>query len=140
MRWLAIAAAVLFAVLILLIAAIFGVSETGGEVVTLETLDGAGQPHETRLWVVELRGHPWLRAGQPSSSWLERLEANPEVRLTRDGHTRHYRAQPAHDPETRDRIHALMAEKYGWAERVIAVSRDGSQSVPVELFPENGSG
>lgn len=37
------------------------------------------------------------------------------------------------DPATRDRVHALMAEKYGWAEKVIAAMRDGSQSVPVRL-------
>lgn len=140
MRWLAIAAAVLFAVLILFIAAIVVVSETGGEVVVLETLDAEGRPHETRLWLVEHRGHPWLRAGQPGSGWLLRIEEHPEVRLTRDGHTGSYRARPARDPEIRDRIHALMAEKYGWAESVIAASRDGSQSIPVELVPTNDAG
>jgi len=140
MRWLAIGAAALLGLVILLVALIFGASETGGEIVTLETLDADGQPHETRLWVVEHDGYQWLRAGKPDSGWLLRLEAAPEVTVTRAGEPRRYRAEPVRDPETRNRIHALMAERYGWAERLIANMRDGSLSVPVKLVPLNQAG
>jgi hypothetical protein len=34
---------------------------------------------------------------------------------------------------TRDRIHALMREKYGTADRLVGVLRDPAQSVPVRL-------
>lgn len=135
MRWIGIGLGALVAVAVLFVAAIFGVSEAGGEIVTLETVSADGQASETRLWVVDHEGHAWLRSGQPSSGWFVRLEANPEVRVTRDGKTASYRAQPVRDPAVRDRVHALMADKYGFAERLIAASRDGSQSIPVELIP-----
>jgi hypothetical protein len=135
MRRLGIALACLAGLLVLLVALIFGISESGGEIVTLETLDAEGLPHETRLWVADDGGESWLRSGMPTSGWFLRLEANPDVRITRAGETRAYRAEAVRDPAVRDRIHARMAEKYGFAERVIGVSRDGTQSIPVRLVP-----
>ncbi len=135
MRWVAILLGGLVGAAAFLIALIFGVSEAGGEIVTLETLDAGGQAQETRLWVVDADEHAWLRSGMPTSGWFVRIEANPEVRVTRDGKTASYVAEPVRDPETRDRIHALMAAKYGWAETLIAASRDGTGSVPVKLVP-----
>ena len=139
MRWIAIGAASLVALLALFVALIFGVSEAGGEIVTLETRGADGSLHETRLWVVEHDGSAWLRSGQPSSGWFVRLVAEPKVRVTRDGTTRAYRAEPVHDAATRDRIHGLMAEKYSWAETLIAASRDGDASIPVRLVETEGT-
>ena len=34
-----------------------------GEVLVLETLDAEGQPHETRIWVVDDAGAFWVRGG-----------------------------------------------------------------------------
>ena len=135
MRWVAIVVGGLIGTVLLLVAFVFGVSEAGGEVVTLETSGADGSVQETRLWVVDADDHAWLRSGVPTSGWFVRLEANPEVRVTRDGKTASYLAEPVRDPETRDRIHALMAEKYGWAETIVAASRDGTASVPVKLVP-----
>ena len=135
MRWVAIVVGGLIGAVLLLVAFVFGVSEAGGEVVTLETSGADGSVQETRLWVVDADDHAWLRSGVPTSGWFVRLEANPEVRVTRDGKTASYLAEPVRDPETRDRIHALMAEKYGWAETIVAASRDGTASVPVKLVP-----
>ncbi len=119
----------------LFIALVFGLSEFGGEVVTLETRDAEGQPQRTRLWVVDHQGHAWLRSGAPESDWFLRLEADANVSVTRNGTTAAYRAEPVRDPGMRDRIHALMAEKYTFAERFIAATRDGTHSVPVRLVP-----
>lgn len=119
----------------LFIALVFGISEVGGEVVTLETRDAQGEPQQTRLWVVDHEGHAWLRSGAPESGWFLRLETNPDVSLTRDGTTAAYRAEPVRDPTVRDRIHALMLEKYTFAERFVAATRDGTHSVPVRLVP-----
>jgi len=135
MRWVWIGLGSLAGLAALFVVGIFAISEAGGEIVTLETLDAGGEAQETRLWVVEEGGHLWLRAGMPTSAWFLRLEANPAVRVTRGGTITAYRAAPNRDPAVRDRIHALMAAKYGWAERVVAASRDGSQSIPVELVP-----
>ncbi len=119
----------------LFIALVFGLSEFGGEVVTLETKDAEGKPQQTRLWVVDHEGRAWLRSGAPESGWFLRLEADANVSVTRNGTTAAYRAEPVRDPAVRDRIHALMAEKYTFAERFIAATRDGTHSVPVRLIP-----
>jgi hypothetical protein len=47
-----------------------------------------------------------------------------------------YVAEPIRDPAVRDRIHALMLEKYGWAERFVAAMRDGNESIPIKLVPK----
>lgn len=116
-------------------AAIYFASELGGEVAVLTTRDARGVTVETRVWVVEDAGSAWLRAGQPQSGWLTRLEAEPRVELERGGPPRSFRAIPVRDPATRDRVHRLMAEKYGWADRLIGWTRDGTHSVAVRLDP-----
>ena len=117
----------------LLLASIFAVSESGTEIVTLESFEAEGTPVETRLWVVDYDGDAWLRAGRPDSAWLARMEANPEVFVTRGEERRPFLAAPTREPAARDRIHALMKEKYGWSDRWISAIRDASQSVPVRL-------
>jgi len=139
MRWIAVTVACLLTASVLFIAFILGVSEFGGEVVTLTTSNDADQPQETHLWIVDDSGHEWLRAGQPSSSWLVRLQARPDVTVTRAGTTRAYLAEPVRDPATRDRINALMAKKYGTAESVIAATRKGEFSVPIRLVPKRAN-
>ena len=42
---------------------------------------------------------------------------------------------PVFDPVLRDRIHRLMRDKYGSADRWISIIRDGGASVPVRLDP-----
>ena len=134
-RALQVAAGVL-ALVVLAGASIFVVSELGAEVVTLETRDADGAWRETRLWVVDHDGFAWLRSGVPDSAWLVRLEADPKVRVTRGDAARTYRAEPVREPAVRDRIHALVAEKYGWTEAVISRIRDPDRSVAVRLVPD----
>lgn len=135
MRKLGIALAVVVLLGAAFLVAIMIASESGEEIVTLTTLDAAGTPQETRLWVVDDEGHAWLRAGVPTSGWLVRLEARPEVTVERGGAARRYLAVPVREAATRDRIHALMAEKYGAADALISWIRDGTQSVAVRLDP-----
>ncbi len=130
---LALAALVLLAALFLLTVGL--ASESGEEIVVLTTTAEDGAPAETRLWVVDDAGHAWLRAGVPTSGWLVRLEAHPEVTVLRGGESLRLRAVPVREPATRDRIHALMREKYGFADRWISLIRDGTESVAVRLDP-----
>ncbi len=83
--------------------------------------------------MVEHEGHSWLRAGVPTSGWLQRIEADPHVTVTRGDETLAYRAVPVRDPETRDLIHALMREAYTFADRYVSLMRDPGGSVPVRL-------
>lgn len=115
------------------VALLMAASRFGGELVTLRTADAMGVETETTLWVVDDAGAIWLRSGNPSTGWLERIAHRPEVQLERDGQWRDYRATPV--PGGTERINALMAEKYGWADTVIGWVRDSSTSVPVRLDP-----
>jgi hypothetical protein len=134
-RWIGILIGALVLLAILLGATTMLLSESG-EVVVLRTLDAAGEPHETRLWVVEYYGAEWLRAGEAESGWFRRLSANPGVVLVRNGRERSFRAVPVRDPATLDRINALMNEKYGLPDTLIgAALRDDGASVPVRLDP-----
>ena len=103
---------VVLALVVAFFAAIFAASEFGGEVVKLDTVDASGAHHVTHLWVVDDGGFAWLRAGVPTSGWLVRIDANPDVEVERGGVTYHMKAVPVHEPVVRDRIHALMREKY----------------------------
>jgi hypothetical protein len=125
---------VLVLVLLFAVAGSFVVaSDYAGEVVVLTTRNEGGRGWETKLWVVEDHGQVWLRSGQPSSEWLARLEAQPRVTLVRDGVPAEYRAVVV--PKQRERINRLMAERYGWADRLIMLVRDESVSVPIRLDP-----
>lgn len=123
------------AVLMALGVGIFGVSELGGEIVTLETHTPDGDS-STRIWVVDDAGRAWLRAGTPDNGWLKRIDANPDVSVERNGEPTRYKAVPVRDdPALRDRIHQLMRDKYTWADRIVSLMRDGSSSVPIRLDP-----
>lgn len=107
-------------------------SETGEVVVLHTTADGVD--HTTRLWVVELDGSLWLRSGGGDSGWYARLAAEPRIRLERHGETQSYVAEP--ESSRRDEINALMAEKYGWRDRLIGVLVSGRDTaIPVRLRP-----
>jgi len=127
--------AVVIAISLALGLGVMGASELGGEVVTLRT-NAPGGEAETRIWVVDDGGSAWLRAGNPGSGWLQRIDADPDVVVERAGESTRYRAVPVrNDPTLRDRIHALMREKYTWADRIVSLIGDRAQSVPIRLDP-----
>ena len=82
--------AAILALALLIVGTQYLASESG-EVVVLRTRDEAGAVHETRLWVVDHDGSPWLRAGNPSGGWFPRLSARPEVVVVRGGETLAFR-------------------------------------------------
>lgn len=109
-----------------------------GEVVVLTTIDESGTEQRTRLWIVDLDGTPYLRAGDARSQWYARLVSHPDIRLERDETTLAYHAVPA--PQETPRINALMAEKYGWADRYVGAifPRSGAMAIRLEA-PESDS-
>lgn len=106
-------------------------SELGGEVVTVVTTDERGIDYETSLWVVDDAGQAWLRAGSTDSAWYQRLRQNPEIRMERDGEQHTYEAVP--QPRKTARINALMARKYGVADRIVSLIRDDAASMAIRL-------
>jgi hypothetical protein len=112
-------------------AALLVASEYGGEKVELETLDERGTSFFTTLWVVELHEEPWLRAGDPEATWLQRVRADPQVFLIRDGERREYQAEVSDDDVWR--VNEAMRDKYAWADQIVSLIHDPEAVVPVRL-------
>jgi hypothetical protein len=109
------------------------VASESGEVVVLSTLNDDGKPEETRLWVVDIGDHQYLRAGQAGSGWFARLQATPRVALERGDARGAYDAVPA--PDRLDEVNGLMRQKYGWADRFIELMFGREDAIPVRLQP-----
>ena len=122
-----VAAALAFGVALLL------AGQLGGEVVKLTTTDEVGAQYTTSLWIVDDGRTLWLRAGNPNSAWFNRLPTRPDVELERAGRLTKYRAIPAKDATPG--INSLMAQKYGWADWLIALVVNHDNSVAVRLDP-----
>jgi hypothetical protein len=133
MKRILLALLVLIALALGFVAAIGAASHFGGELVRLHTRDAGGVEHTTPLWVVDHDGFQYLRAGDRSASWFERLSRQPEVDVERGGRTAAYRAVP--QPELTRTIDELMARKYGLADRFVGVIRNPENSVAVRLVP-----
>jgi len=102
------------------------------EVITLTTLDEAGDSHETRLWVVDHGSYQYLRAGA-DSGWYQRLMANPIVWVQRQDRQSAYEAVP--DQDKTAVVNQLMNEKYTWGDDFFALLMDQTTLIPVELRP-----
>jgi hypothetical protein len=119
-------------VLLALVALLPLAASESGEVVVVTTRSVDG-PQTTRLWVVEHDGRQWLR-GSADSGWYGRLLQEPRVDVERAGSTNTYTATPV--PQQVATINTLMAEKYGWGDRVVSLfAGDRSDSVAVRLDP-----
>ena len=99
-----------------------GVASESGEVVVLSTQGSGDEPEETRLWVVDLDGFQYLRAGQPESAGLKRLQAAPRVGVERGADRMAYDAVP--EPERRDEINALARDALPFEKMVLLVVGD----------------
>ena len=106
-----------------------------GEVATLVTFDRQKQAFHSDLWIVEVEGRTYVRAAEPDTDWLERLQARPELQLQRNGVVARVRGVPSDDPVVREAVNRAMRRKYGDVDRVLAWLRDCSRSVPVWLEP-----
>jgi hypothetical protein len=86
------------------------------EVVVLRTYGGDGAPQETKMWVVDYQGVPFVRIGRPGRGWGERAKANPNVELWRKGATTPRHAVVVAEPETVHAVADAFADKYGWVD------------------------
>jgi len=130
-RWLLRLLLLAAAIPILMMVAVMAASEFGGEVVILHTLDERGGDYTTSLWLVEDGHYLYLRAGKPESTWLLRLQTNPDIELERGGRRLSFRARAA--PRYRDQVNERMSVKYGWADWLVSQVRDPSTTMPVQL-------
>jgi hypothetical protein len=105
-----------------------------GEVAVLRSFEADGTPHDTKLWVVDVDGTPWVRVARPGRAWFQRLQANPKIVLVRGGREQRCRPVLRTSPEERRRADAAFAAKYGWVDRWygLLLRKD---AVPVQLVP-----
>jgi len=105
------------------------------EVVVLRTFDDAGGVHEARVWIADDLGYSWIEAADANKLFFERLLERPDVEVVRDGRVYRHRAVPVPTAQAHDRLRSLLAKKYGWADRWVALFVDTSGSIPVRLEP-----
>jgi hypothetical protein len=104
------------------------------EVAVIRTFDDAGAPHDTKLWVAEVDGVPYVRIGRAGRSWGERLKSHAEVELIRGDATVPCTASIVTDPALQSAIDDAFAVKYGWVDWWYGVVLR-SDAVPVRLAP-----
>ncbi len=125
-------------IVLLVLVAIAGATYIAGEqteVVAVRTLDGDGTSYDTKVWVVDHDGAPWVRVANPERLWFQRLSRNPRVRLIRGGVERDVIARPADSAEARAAIDARFREKYGVVDWWYGVLLRRN-AIPVRLDPD----
>jgi hypothetical protein len=127
--------AAVLGLIVIYLALIYAASESG-EVVQLVTQDSQGQEATTRLWVAEDDGSMWLRADQ-GSGWYQRLithDAQNPAKVIRGDQRYEVVAKAEHVQIAR--LNALMAEKYGLGDSVVAALAGSPENgVAVRLVP-----
>jgi hypothetical protein len=104
------------------------------EVAVLRTYDSEGLSYDTRLWVVDYDGVPWVRVAKSERNWFQRLLADPRAEIVRAGIAREVIAHPEDSAETRARIDSAFRAKYGVVDwwYGLLLRRD---AIPVRLDP-----
>ncbi len=131
--WRLAAAAVLA---VALVAVLTAIALEAREVAVLRTVDPDGGVRETRVWVADAEGAPWLEAATPERAWYLDVLHNPRIELVRQGRAQMLRAAPAPGEEGRLKIRSLLREKYGLADVWVGFFQDTSGSVAVRLVGE----
>ena len=87
------------------------------DVAVLTTYEANGAPKDTKMWVVDHDGKPYVRIGRPGRGWGERLKANPKVELARGGGPPSPRlGVVVSDPDTVRAVELEFRQKYGWVD------------------------
>ena len=105
-----------------------------GEIVKVTTLDSSGRDQVTEVWIVDLDGGSYLRAGSPDAAWLARVRAHPEITVHRGDRDAKYRAVCDEGASIRGRVNLAMSEKYGFADWLWALLSDRVARCPSASF------
>jgi hypothetical protein len=142
--------AVVLGVLIGLFAILFGgafLLIESGEVIVLRTTGADGGTLDTRLWVVDYDGDPWVGNDNPEKSrWVPRVRANPVIEFVRGAATECRRATFVDDPGSLDEVSRRIAEKYRvplygsrFIKRLSGFRLESSQGITIRLVPCSAS-
>lgn len=101
---------------VLVFASLVAIGHEAEEVVVLRTHDAQGAVLETRLWVVDYDGAPWI-VTTPLGQHVRNLTAEPRVELMRHGETRCFVARRFEDRVTIEAAFHARERKY-WTQRI----------------------
>jgi hypothetical protein len=125
-------AAILFVIAMVFVLGHLALIEIGREVATLRTQRADGTWQETRLWIVDDGASSFLHSG--GADWSKRFVGSPIVEVERGGEIRRYRAHAVPGPHPR--VHQLLREKYGIADRWVRfIGPDNEETLAVRLDP-----
>ena len=115
----------------------FGLSELGGEVVTLVRPEVDGSNKNIRVWIVDTDNKSWIEHGDSESYWIKQLTNDSELLIIREGEEKKYLAFA--DRDSHDLYHNLRREKYGFSDKMLdilafgAISKENCEGIPVRL-------
>lgn len=105
-------------------------------VVEILTRDADGAARETKVWIVSLDGHGFVRTND--SRWLANIRRGSPLRLRSDESEVELRARETDDAGLCARVEEAFKEKYGFTQRVMSFFRWSEPSV-LALELEDGS-
>ncbi len=120
------------------------VIEVGREIVVVHRRTPDGEVSPARLWIVDDGEVAWVHNGDADTPWIRHLADEPILEIERGGETLRFRGIP--DRSADPRVHRLLREKYGAADRLVrfwagtdtetgVVTGDTCRAVPVRLEP-----
>lgn len=86
------------------------------EVAMLRTYGPDRTVHETKMWIVDYEGRPYVRVGRSGRGWGERAHEHPDAELARGGAVAPVHATFVDDPATLSAVDAAFRQKYGWVD------------------------
>lgn len=113
----------------------------GGPVAVLRTTAGDGSERRTHVWFAREDGALWIESATADRPFYLDLVRRPDCLVdTREGPfspvtTTRVRTELLPEPGGHDRIRELLASRYGWADRWVALLTDTSGSRAVKAVP-----
>lgn len=83
------------------------------EVNTIQLETSPGDPYSVNIWVVAMDDALYVHAGASRSTWVEHMEADPNVRLQVEDAIYELAATRVASQDEFDRFSAVYEEKYG---------------------------
>ena len=99
--------------LLVVVAVVTYISGEVIETVIVRTRGADGTAYDSKVWVADVDGTPWVRVGRAGRAWGERLRADPHVELVRQGTTTPRRAVIDTSDAAREQVDTAFAAKYG---------------------------
>ena len=118
MSWLIRGLGAFFALIVVYLAFMFGVSERG-EVVELITQDANGEQFTTRFWNADHDGAMWLRANSGSGKYQRLVQHDAQRPATLLCGDATYSITSTSYPEMVKTLDTLMASKYGLGDTIV---------------------